>query len=54
MYTSKIWFSRPQVFIDVPITLKIIWIPTQYGIDFFTPVKVNRALWIEKPNLGEL
>ena len=54
MYTFKIWFSRPLVSIDQPITLKIIWRPTQYGIDFFTPAKVNRVLWIEKPSFGGL
>jgi len=52
MYACKIWFRRLLVFIDEPITLKVLWIPTQYGIDLLTAVKVNRVLWIEKPSFG--
>jgi len=54
MYAFKIWFSRLLVFIAESTTLKNIWIPTQYGIDLFTPVQVNRVIWIEKPSIGGL
>jgi hypothetical protein len=41
-YACKIWFSRLLIAIGEPIALKINWIPTQYGIDLLSPVKVNK------------